>query len=104
VALRRLKAAKAMLDANNRDKYYEELNKALMGYLSDKYSIAFADMNRGFIREKLAAKNLREDLVQKVMAIVEACEFARFAPGSGEQQAHLYQDTLNLITELEKQK
>jgi len=104
VALKRLRMAKQMMDENNRDKYYEELNKALMGYLADKYSIAFADMNRAHIREKLLTQGMSEALVHQVLSIVETCEFARFAPGSGEQRADLYQDTLNLITQLEKQK
>lgn len=104
VAIKRLQQAKKMLDENQRDRYYEELNKALLGYLTDKYAIAFADMNREFIRERLTDKGLDAQLVHGVTDVLEKCEFARFAPSSGEERTDLYQETVQLITSLEKQK
>lgn len=103
VAIRRLKTAKQMLDENNRDKYYEELNKALIGYVSDKYSIQFADMSKDFVAEKLRTKNVAGEKIDVLVSILEKCEFARFAPGSGTEREDLYQQSVELISKMEKE-
>lgn len=103
VAIKRLRIAKQMLDGNNRDKYYEELNKAMLGYLSDKFSIPLADMSKQFITEKLMSKNLDSMIIDQFSSIMEKCEFARFAPGSESEREDLYQVAVDVITKIENQ-
>lgn len=102
VARKRLKFAKKLLDAGNKEKFYEELMKAVWSYLSDKLSIPIAVINKDIIKENLVSLNIDEKLINRLNEILFTCEFARFAPGSGQQEmGNLYEETINVISELE---
>jgi tetratricopeptide (TPR) repeat protein len=103
MARRRLKLAKRMLDAQNTEKYYEEINKALIGYLTDKFSIQFADLTRDYVDSKLVELSVSEGIREAVKSVLEKCEFARFSPANNaETLSGLYQETFDLISEMER--
>ncbi len=102
VAIKRLKTAQKLLSENKKDAYFEALNKAIEGYLNDKFGLATAEMTKESIRETLASKNVNETSIQETISILETCEFARFAPATDEQQENIYNRALALISQLEK--
>ena len=104
VAQKRLKAAAAALKANDKDHFYEEIERAAWTYLSDRLSIPTADLNKENIASILRQKGVAEERIQEVMSVLSTAEFARYAPATGHAMDDLYRDTTNLINNLENEK
>lgn len=102
MAKKRLIQAEKHLQANNKELFYVEIFKALYGYISDKLNIPVADLNKEHIKEKLQLKNVTEQTAQKLISILDNCEFARYAPSavSGDLSS-IYNSTVELITKIE---
>ena len=57
-AEKRLRQAKALATKGDRKAFYDELVRAVLGYLVDKFGIAPGDLNREEIRRKLEEHHL----------------------------------------------
>ncbi|HBJ76956.1 MAG TPA: BatD protein [Porphyromonadaceae bacterium] len=102
VATKRLKIVKKCLDEHKRDRYYEELSKALWGYLGDKLGIQLAQLTKDNIQEQLFRKHVPEAVVEKIIHILDACEFARYAPDkSSNVMSELYAEASIVIKDIE---
>jgi len=103
VALKRLKLAAKLLSEGNKEKFYEEVLKAVWTYLSDKLSIPVSALTKEHVESELAKKNIDSALINEFIQILNTCEFARYAPNSGQQEmGNLYDDTMKAISELEQ--
>ena len=103
VAIKSLKKAKKLLDAGNEDAFYEEISRALWGYMCDKFRIQLADLSIDAARARLSEKNLPAEDIEQFVKTLNDCEYARFAPDNGaEMMQDLYQQSLNFITNIEK--
>lgn len=85
IANKRLKKAAILWKENKSGEFYDEVLKALWGYVSDKLNIPVAELNKENISEKLLAKGTEEHIVRLLMQTMNECEFARFAPGDPAQ-------------------
>ncbi len=102
VARKRLDAAGKFLKAGNQNGFYEEINKSLWGYLSDKLHIPVASLSKDVAIESLKQKGVSMESINKVMSILDYCEFARFARmEGGKSPDQVYRETLSVITEIE---
>lgn len=103
VARMRLKKAEGFLKQNQYSPFYEELHKALDGYISDKLMLPVAELSRDRIAEELAARHKGEAVIKALSDILDACEYARYAPSAG---AHAMEEHYNaaveVISEIEK--
>ena len=104
VAQKRLKAAAAALKANDKNRFYEEIERAAWTYLSDRLSIPTADLNKENIATLLRQKGVSEQLIGEVTNVLSTAEFARYAPSTDPALNDLYTATTNLINNLEDQK
>ena len=102
VARTRLKLAKSYMEQNLRSPFYEEVHKALLGYISDKLAIQFADMQRDTIKETMEAKGVSEANIAAFLQVLEDCEMARYSFGgdSGEISTQ-YGKAVEIISALE---
>jgi len=80
VARKRLKRANSFLKEGSFNKFYEELLKALWGYLSDKLGIPVSDLSREKARSALEKNRINPEMIDEFFEIIDRCEFARFAP------------------------
>lgn len=102
VALRRLKQAAIYLKARNEAQFYEEVLRALWGYLSDKLTMPLSELSRDNIQAQLARCGVADELIIRFTQILDRCEFARYAPSqAGDTMEQLYQDTIDAIGEME---
>lgn len=102
VAGKRLKEAKACLKEGPSDRFYDEILKAIWGYLSDKLNIPLSDLTRTSAVESLREKGIREEEINRLVSVLDACEFARYAPASsGSEAERLYEDASNFISYVE---
>jgi hypothetical protein len=102
-ARKRLKTAGQLLRAGLQTGFYEELSKALWGYLSDKLAIAVADLSRGNMKEALMSHGIDEGEAEAFLQVVDECEFARYAPSGGQlQMEKIYDDAMTAISRFEQ--
>ena len=102
VARARLKNASAFLRQGLYGAFYEELHKALHGYISDKLMLPVADLTHERIGEELRARGKDEAVIQELSDILDACEYARYAPASGsEAMEKHYQQAVKVISQIE---
>ncbi|MDR2801755.1 MAG: BatD family protein [Prevotellaceae bacterium] len=103
IARRRLNIADRLLKSGNESGFYEELTKALWGYLSDKLAIAVADLSRENTRETLFSRQIPEADIEAFLQVMDECEFARYAPAGGSvQMQKIYNDAMNVISRFEQ--
>lgn len=102
VARKRLKLAQKLLQQGDKEKFYEEVMKAVWTYLSDKLTIPMAAINKDNISAELLNKQVEQGLIDRLKDVLHTCEFARFAPKSDQQEmGNLYEETIDIISTLE---
>ena len=102
VAQGRLKQARAFLDQGDRNAFYKAILGAQWGYISDKLNISQGKLNKENIRQELLAKGVEEPMVTQYLNLMNRCEFAQFAPGSGAGElSDVYNEAADLIGKLE---
>jgi hypothetical protein len=101
-ATKRLKQAKIHLTANEQEKFYDELLKAIWGYLSDKLNIALSDLSRDTALEMLRNRGVDEETLLSFIQLVDNGEFARYAPSSaGISIQEDYNKAIDLISKFQ---
>jgi len=103
IARKRLKLAQKLLAEGNKDKFYEEVLKSVWSYLSDKLSIPVSELTKEKVEYELADRKIANEVVLDFIKILNTCEFARYAPNTGqEEMGNLYDETINTISKLEE--
>ena len=101
VAMKRLSAAKKYLTTNDREKFLDEMFRALWGFISDKLQIPVSDLSKDTAAQALISRNVPDGLVLQFTDTVDSCEFARFAGGMADNNETIYKKGLEIITQLE---
>ena len=101
-AVKRLKNAGKLLKENKKEEFYDEVLRALWGYLSDKLSIPLANLTKDNVEAELAKYGVDESLISEFMDILNTCEFARYAPAqASDAMDKLYEQTIDAIGKME---
>ena len=101
-AVRRLKTAEKLLQEHKKEEFYEEVLRALWGYLSDKLSIPQAHLTKENVETELSKYGVGEGLSNEFIEILNTCEFARYAPvQSSEAMDTLFKQTVDAIGKME---
>ena len=102
MAMKRLKLTKEFLDKDLRGAFYEELHRALLGFVSDKLGMQVEDLTRDNISARLQENGVGEEAAARFSELLDACEFARYSPdgGDGSMQAH-YETAVRVISTLD---
>lgn len=104
VAVKRMKTASKLLAENKKDEFYDEVLKALWGYVSDKLSIPVSMLNKENIENKLTERGVSKDVTASFLKLLDECEFARFAPGDPAQAMDMVNTSaMNIITKIENE-
>lgn len=102
VAVKRLKLAGKLMAENKKDEFYDEVLKALWGYISDKLNIPVSQLSKDNIEEELQKYGVEESLRQEFLKTLDGCEFARFAPGDASQAMDkVYSSASDIISKME---
>ena len=102
VATKRMKLAGKLLSGNKKDAFYDEVLKALWGYISDKLNIPVSRLSKDNIEEKLRNHGVNEELIKEFLNALNDCEFARFAPGDENQAMDkVYSSSIEVISKME---
>lgn len=102
VAVKRMRQAGKLLADNKKDAFYDEVLKALWGYISDKLNIPVSRLSKGNIEETLLKYGVNDALIKEFLDALNNCEFARFAPGDDNQAMDkVYSASLEVISKME---
>ena len=102
VAVKRMKQAGKLLAENKKDAFYDEVLKALWGYISDKLNIPVSRLSKDNIEEELRNYGVNDALIKEFLDALNNCEFARFAPGDDNQAMDkVYSASLEVISKME---
>ena len=103
LANKRLSLARRFMNENKQNEFYEEIYKALNGYLSDKLAIPFADLTKENASVKLFSRAVSNDTIAKLISTLDMCELARFAPAAATSPQQVYNDAVSIITKIESE-
>ena len=102
MALKRLQLAETFLKQNLYTAFYEELHKALLGFISDKLNMPVSELSRESIAEALRREGVNQTYIDRLIEMIDACEFARYSPDSGNEAmtAH-YNNAVEVISSID---
>ena len=102
VATKRMKNAGKLLAEKKTEAFYDEVLKAMWGYISDKLSMPVSQLSKDNIEGKLQQHQVADELVKEFIDILNDCEFARYAPGSqDEKMDKIYSSAIEVISKME---
>ena len=102
VATKRMKNAGKLLAEKKSEAFYDEVLKALWGYISDKLSMPVSQLSKDNIEEKLQKHQVNEELIKEFINNLNECEFARYAPGNqDEKMDKIYTSAIDVISKME---
>jgi uncharacterized membrane protein len=104
VARKRLKKGYVFMKNNQPNEFFEENTNALWGYLSDKFSIPRATLSRETASEHLSEKGVSEEYIKEIVGIIDAGEFARYAPAGDkhDNMEVIYHNSIGIISKIEQ--
>ena len=102
VATKRLKQAARLMKSGKSGEFFDEVLRALWGYVGDKLSMPVTQLSRDNIRERLMERGVAEEAIQPFMEALDECEFQRYAPGDPQGNMNkVYTKAINAIEMIE---
>ena len=102
MAQKRLKQAGEYLDKNLYTAFYEELHKALIGFVSDKLNMDMSEISKDNIASALTEGGVSEEQTKAFTDLLDACEFARYSPDGGNEAMRSHYDAaLKVISSID---
>lgn len=102
VATKRLKQAKTLMKAGKSGEFFDEVLRALWGYVGDKLSMPVTQLSRENIRERLAEHSVDENTIGLFLEALDECEYQRYAPGDPEGNMNkVYTKAMSAIEQIE---
>ena len=81
VATRRLRKASKLMADGRSGEFYDEVLRALWGYVGDKLNMPVESLSRENISQRLSEREVSEANVNLFISALDECEFERYAPG-----------------------
>ena len=103
IARKRLKKASKLMFQGKSEAFYDEVLRALWGYVGYKLNIPVEQLNRDNITEKLQSHEVDDATIGKFISALDTCEFERYAPGdaSGNMEK-TFNSAMTAIEEIEE--
>ena len=102
IATKRLRQANKLMLAGKTNEFYDEVLRALWGYVGDKLNMPAEILSRENISEKLQSHNVDDNTISKFLSAIDDCEMMRFAPGDPEGNMNkTFESAMTAIMEIE---
>ena len=103
LATKKLRTANRMMLRGENNLFYDEVLKALWGYVGDKLNMPQTELTRDNVSDKLAAAGVEQETVDKFVGALDECEYERFAPGDAKGNMNkTFESAMTAIMEIEK--
>ena len=100
MAIRRFRIAEKYMREQDRRAFYEEMLRALWGYLGDKFNIPVADLTREVVREELSKRGATNE-AESIIAVIARCEEAQYSPATTAEMKDIYEEGIDAISKIE---
>ena len=101
VAVKRLKKAAKLLKAGKQNEFYDEVLRALWGFVGDRLNMPVEQLSRENISQQLEAHQVDEETIHQFINAIDECEFARYAPGDATGNMNkVYDAAIGAITQI----
>ena len=102
VATKRLKKAAKLMKDNKPSEFYDEVLRALWGYVGDKLSMPVEQLSHDNISQRLAERQVDESTIAQFIEALDECEFERYAPGDPKGNMNkVYEKAITAIERIE---
>jgi hypothetical protein len=101
VAVQRFRAAERFMREQNRHAFFEEMLRALWGYMSDKLNIPVSNLTKENIREELQRRGCSAEDAHHFTEIISRCDEAQYSPAESVQMSDVYAEGVNIISRIE---
>ena len=103
VATKRLKKASRLMMEGKAGEFYDEVLRALWGYVGDKLTIPVAQLSHDNISQRLSERQVDEETINQFMGALDECEFERYAPGDPKGNMNkVYEKAMTAIEKIEE--
>lgn len=102
MAVKRLRMAERSMKEGNRHAFFEEMLRAMWGYISDKFNIPVSNLTKETIREELYRRNVSSALAEQFCEIISRSEEAQYAPSAEGEMSDVYTLAIEVISRIEE--
>ncbi len=85
-AQKRLRLARKLISAQNSKEFYCEISRAMLQYVGDKLNLSAHGLTKDSIVDNLMQKGFAKEKIDDLVGLLDSCDFARFAPGSSDEE------------------
>jgi hypothetical protein len=104
VARKNLKMASQFMKEGNHTAFFNEVSRALWGYLSDKFNIPLSELSMDTVHDRLKNKSIREESINEFIQTLDHTEYARFAPDNETSAMDdIYTEAVQIISKIERE-
>ena len=101
MAVQRFRAARKYMELRDRRAFYEEMLRALWGYMSDKLNIPVALLTKERVREELLRRRIATEVTDRFTQIITRCDEAQYSPSTSAEMSEIYAEGVELVSEIE---
>ena len=103
VATKRLKKAALLMAENKPSEFYDEVLRALWGYVGDKMNIPVEQLSHDNISQRLSERQVDAEVISQFIEALDECEFERYAPGDPKGNMEIvYEKAMTAIEKIEE--
>ena len=99
--MQRFRTARRYMEEHNLHAFYEEMLRALWGYMGDKFNIPVANLTKESVREELHKRGVAAEDAQRFTAIITQCDEAQYSPAASARMSDVYSEGVDLISRIE---
>ena len=100
VAIKRFRIAEKYMREQDRRAFYEEMLRAMWGYLGDRFNIPVADLTREVVLAELTRRGAAAE-AESVIAVIARCEEAQYSPATSAEMHDIYEEGVDAISKIE---
>ena len=106
IAQKRLRNAQKYLNMNEKELFFEGIEKSLWGYFSDKFAVELSQLSKESIQHYFRKNMINEKTEIQFITLLKDCELARYAPSAmqNSKMEALLKSAQEIIIEVESQK
>ncbi len=98
--MKRLRAAQGILSGKASGDFHAAVINALYGFIADTFNIGQADLNTESIQAKLSERGIDAALTDRLLKLIETCQYAQYAPGSSQDKQATFDEAVSVINSL----
>ena len=100
MAVKRFRIAEKYKRKQDRRAFYEEMLRAMWGYLSDRFNIPVADLTRESVHQILSTRGAAAE-AESIIAVIARCEEAQYSPAATAAMEEIYEEGVDAVSKIE---